>query len=267
MADRPAALITGASRGIGAATALELARRGYDLALLALEGDTLEQASARCRSAGARVHAWPGDLADLDYGRRCVEQAAEQFGRLDLLVNNAAWRKIQTMRQTDVATWERTLRICLTAPAFMARWAAEAMDKRGRGVIINVSSIRSSAADGTAAAYVAAKGALDALTYELASLYGPRGIRVLAVNPGAIDTDLSADLAEPEVMKEVIDAFVDRVPLGRMGAPGEVARLIAALAGDDAAYVTGTTIVVDGGYSRNCSGLGLRRRMNPEQFG
>src|SRR5205814_1092634 len=127
--------------------------------------------------------------------------------------------------------------ICLTAPAFLAKWTAEVMEKQGPGVIVNISSIRSMAADGTAAAYVACKGAIDALTYELASLYGPRGIRVLAVNPGAIDTDLSADLAAPDVMTKVIGTFVDRVPLGRMGQPEEIARLIALLASDDASYV------------------------------
>ncbi len=215
---------------------------------------------------GAVVHTWPGDLADLDYARAAVMQATERFGRLDLLVNNAAWRKIETMRQTDLETWDRTLRICLTAPAFLAKWAAEVMEKQGRGVILNISSIRSLAADGTAAAYVACKGAIDALTYELASLYGPRGVRVLAINPGAIDTDLSADLAAPGVMAKVLEACVDRVPLGRMGQPEEIARLIALLASDDASYVSGTTVVADGGFSRNCTGLKLRHEMNSEQF-
>lgn len=266
MTDRRVAIITGASRGIGAATARELARRGYDLALLALEPDSLETVAAETRRLGANVQTCPGDLADLEYARSAVAQAAEHFGRLDLLVNNAAWRKLETMRQTDVDAWDRTLRICLTAPAFLARWAAEHMERQGSGVIINISSIRALAADGTAAAYVAAKGGLDSLTSELASLYGPRGIRVLAVNPGAIDTELSADLAAPDVMHRVVETFVDRVPLGRMGAPEEIARLIALLASDDASYVSGTTIVADGGFSRNCTSLRLRRQMAPGQF-
>jgi NAD(P)-dependent dehydrogenase (short-subunit alcohol dehydrogenase family) len=266
MTDRRVAMITGAGRGIGAATARELARRGYDLALLDIEADALDRVAAECRDLGAVVHTWPGDLADLEYVHSAVTQAAERFGRLDLLVNNAAWRKVETMRQTDVETWDRTLRICLTAPAFLAKWAAEVMEKRGRGVIVSISSIRSMAADGTAAAYVACKGAIDSLTYELASLYGPRGVRVLAVNPGAIDTDLSADVAAPGILKKVIGTFVDRVPLGRMGKPEEIARLIALLASDDASYVSGTTVVADGGFSRNCTSLELRHEMDPEQF-
>ena len=266
MAERNVAMITGAAKGIGAATSHELARRNYDLALLDIDAAGLEQTSEVARQFGATVYAWPGDLADLDYAEAAVRQASERFGRLDLLVNNAAWRKVETMRQTDVETWDRTLRICLPAPAFLARWAAEVMERQRRGVIINISSIRSMSADGTAAAYVACKGAIDALTYELASLYGPRGVRVLAVNPGGIDTDLSADLAAPGVIHKVIDTFVDRVPLGRMGRPEEIARMVAMLASDDASYVTGTTIVADGGYSRNATSLRLRHEMNPEQF-
>jgi 3-oxoacyl-[acyl-carrier protein] reductase len=266
MTDRRVAFITGAARGIGAATARELARRSYDLALLDFDVKSLERVAAEARELGAVAHSWPGDLADLDYAKAAVAQAAQRFGRIDLLVNNAAWRKVETMRQTDLESWDRTLRICLTAPAFLAKWAAEVMEPQRRGVIINISSIRSLAADGTASAYVACKGAIDSLTYELASLYGPRGVRVLAINPGAIDTELSADLAAPDVLDKVIGSFVDRVPLGRMGKPEEIANLIALLASDEASYVSGTTVVADGGFSRNCTGLALRREMNPEQF-
>lgn len=266
MAERPVALITGASKGIGAATALELARRGYDLALLGLEPELLENTAGEARKLGANVHAWPGDLADLEYARATVGQAERQFGRIDLLVNNACWRRVETMRQTQIETWERTLRICLTAPAFLAKWVAAGMEKRGRGVIINISSVRSRFPDGTSAAYAASKGAMDAMTYDLAALYGPRGIRVLGINPGGIDTDTSHDLAAPGIMKQVLESFTDRVALGRLGRPEEIARMIALLAGEDASYLTGTTVLVDGGYVHNGTPLTLRRAMNPEQF-
>ena len=166
MAERNVALITGAAKGIGAATAHELARRHYDLALLDIDAAGLDRTCEVTRHFGATVYALPGDLADLDYVQAAVEQTTDRFGRLDLLVNNAAWRKVETMRETDLETWDRTIRICLTAPAFLSRWAAEVMERQGRGVIVNISSIRSMNADGTAAAYVACKGAIDALTYE-----------------------------------------------------------------------------------------------------
>jgi NAD(P)-dependent dehydrogenase (short-subunit alcohol dehydrogenase family) len=134
-------------------------------------------------------------------------------------------------------------------------------------VIVNVSSIRATFNDGTAAAYVAAKGALDALTFELAALYGPRGIRVVTVAPGAIDTQLSADLAADETMHGVASDCIDHTPLVRMGRPDEIAALIAWLASDEASFVSGTIVTADGGLSHNHYGLSLKRRMKPEQFG
>lgn len=256
---QPVALITGAARGIGRATALELARRGYQLALVDVLADELATVNAEALTL-------TGDLADLDFCRRAVEETAGKFGRLDLLVNNAAWRKVETLRETDLATWDRTLRICLTAPAFLAKWAAEIMQRQGGGVIVNVSSIRSHFSDGTAAAYVAAKGGIDALTYELAALYGPRGIRVVSVCPGAIDTQLSADLAGGDVMREVAADCIDHTPLARFGRPEEIARAIAWLASDDASFITGTTIVADGGLSHHHYGLKLKQRMKPGEF-
>ena len=266
MTARRVALITGAARGIGAATALALARGGCDLALLDVLADELNATASAARAAGSDVLAICGDLADLDFAHNAVAQTAARFGRIDVLVNNAAWRKVETMRETDVATWDRTLRICLTAPAFLARWSAAVMERGGGGVIVNVSSIRATYNDGTAAAYVAAKGGLDALTYELAALYGPRGIRVIAVAPGAIDTQLSADLAADETMHSVASDCLDHTPLGRMGRPDEIAATIAWLASEEASFVSGTVVTADGGLSHNHYGLPLKRRMKPDQF-
>jgi NAD(P)-dependent dehydrogenase (short-subunit alcohol dehydrogenase family) len=259
MSDRPVAFVTGAARGIGRATALELARRGYRLALVDMLAGELAGVHDEALSIA-------GDLADLDFCCQAIEEVAAKFGRIDVLVNNAAWRRVETMRETDIASWDRTLRVCLTAPAFLARWAAEVMQRQGRGVIVNVTSIRSLFSDGTAAAYVAAKGGLEALTYELAALYGSQGIRVVAIAPGAIDTQLSGDLAAADVMREVEADCIDHTPLGRFGRPEEVARTIAWLASDDASFISGATIIADGGLSHHHYGLKLKQRMKPGEF-
>ncbi|MFH1919476.1 MAG: SDR family oxidoreductase [Planctomycetota bacterium] len=263
------ALVTGASRGIGAATAEEFARRGYRVSIVARGADALGDVADRIRAGGGETLVCPGDLSDLEFAESAVRRTVDRWRRLDVLVNNAAWRELVTMRKISLESWEKTLRVCLTAPAFLARWAAEAMEPRGRGVIVNVSSIMSSRAGGIGPAYVAAKGALDSLTYELASLYGPSGVRVVAVNPGAIDTDMSGDCADPKgesLTGRLREWSEDHTPLRRWGTPEEVARVIAFLASDDARYVTGTTIAVDGGWLSNHFPHSFRRQIDPEEF-
>jgi NAD(P)-dependent dehydrogenase (short-subunit alcohol dehydrogenase family) len=269
MNDRPVALLTGASRGIGAATAVELARRGYDLTLLARTAKDLDEVAGRVRGAGGAAFVTCGDLADLAFAEAAVARTAEQYGRIDALVNNAAWREIVTMRTISVESWEKTLRISLTAPAFLARWCAVHMDKRGAGVIVNVSSVQSQRASGIAAAYIAAKGGLDALTYDLAALYGPRGIRVVAINPGAIDTEMSGDYESSEgenLTQRMREHSEDEISLRRWGQPEEMARTIAFLLSEDASYITGTTIFADGGLRHQFGRYSNKRLMFPQEY-
>ena len=270
MSARPVVVVTGASRGIGAATAAEFAARGYDVAITARGEDGLAETAAAVRAAGAEALSLPGDLADLNLAERVIRTTIEHFGRLDVLVNNAAWRELLTLRTITLESWERTIRVCLTAPAFMSRWAAEQMERQGRGAIINVSSIQSRRAGGFGAPYVAAKGGLDALTFDLATLYGPVGIRAVAVNPGAIDTEMNNDYtaADGASVSARSQAHVeDMVPLRRAGTPAEVARVIVWLASDDASYINGTTIVVDGGWTTQNSPYSLKELMFPTEFG
>jgi 3-oxoacyl-[acyl-carrier protein] reductase len=257
------AVVTGAARGIGAAAALEFARRGYDVGLTDVLDVELAATAAQATAAGANVFARAGDLADLSFAEQFVAAASAQFGRLDVLVNNAAWRELLTMREISVESWDRTLRICLTAPAFLARWAAERMERQRRGVIINVSSIMSRQSWGMAPAYVAAKGGLDALTRDLAALYGPSGVRVVGISPGAVETDLSIP-ATPAA--DLRDWSEQMIPLRRWGTPAEIARVIVFLAGDGAAYITGTSVIVDGGWSHQSYPYGLKHALRPEQF-
>ena len=258
-AQKPAAgrvaLVTGASAGIGTAVAEEFAHRGYAVGIVGRDAKRLDEVRRRIEAAGGRVLALSGDLGDLGFAESVVRQVAAAFGRLDVLVNNAAVRELKTMREMTPAEWDRTIRVCLTSPAFMARWAAEEMEWHGGGVIVNVGSMMSRQAHGVSAAYVSCKGAMESLTYDLAALYGPAGIRVVTIAPGAIDTAMSSTLTNTPAAdgrsEDSIREFSESMAmLGRWGRPEEVAKTVAWIASDEASYLTGTTLVLDGGWSR-----------------
>lgn len=262
------AIITGASGGIGSAVAREFTARGYTLVLLDTNAEALAQTASEIGLSPDRILKLAGDLIDLDHAELAVQQTIERFGRVDVLVNNAAWRELVTMREITLESWERTFRVCVTAPAFLARWCAQNMEHRGRGVIVNVSSIMAQQSVGYSPAYVASKGALDALTHELAALYGPKGIRVVAVAPGAIGSKLGRDLAASESLaeKSLRDHSEAMIMLDRWGTPEEIAKAVAWLASDEASYITGTTLVVDGGWMRHHLPTTLARQLMPGQF-
>lgn len=247
------AVITGAAGGIGAAVAEAFASRGYAVAITDRCTEGLASVEHVLLQRGADVLSLAGDLADLDFAESLVRRTADRFGRIDVLVNNAAARELTTMREITPAEWDRTLRVCLTAPAFLARWAAAEMP--AGGVIVNIGSMMARQAHGVSPAYIACKGALESLTYDLAALYGPAGIRVVTVAPGAIDTAMSrlvssSDRADGHEDDPVRDFSESMTMLGRWGHPDEVARAVAWVASPEASYLTGTTLVLDGGWSR-----------------
>ena len=249
------ALVTGASAGIGAAVAEEFVARGHAVGIVGRSVERLGEVRRRLESAGGHVLELPGDLTDLDFAESTVRRVVAAFGRLDVLVNNAATRELSTMREITPAEWDHAIRVCLTAPAFLARWAAEEMERQAGGVIVNVGSMMSRQAHGVSPAYVSCKGAMESLTYDLAALYGSAGVRVVTVAPGAIDTAMSQQFVvgtEPERCEEdPIREFSESMAmLGRWGRPEEVAKAVAWVASDEASYLTGTTLVLDGGWSR-----------------
>lgn len=257
------ALITGAAGGIGVETARAFHAQNYDLALLDCNANGLSEL-AKSLKGGARVLPLCGDLSDLEWCEHSVETTAERFGRVDIVVNLAAWRELTTMSKISVASWRRTLDICLTAPAFLSRWCAPHM--RAGSAIINISSLNARQSAGIAPAYVAAKGGLESLTHELAALYGPRGIRAVGLALGAIDTALSADYAkenEVDVMREFSE---NMIPLRRYGTALEAARAIAWLASPEASYFTGTTIEMDGGWAHHHLPHDFKQQQFPTEF-
>lgn len=261
------AIITGASRGIGACCARQFANTGYRVSLVARSEQPLNELVSELEGNGGESLAIAGDLGDLSFCKEVVSRTVGHFGRVDALVNNAAWREPISMRRLSPESWEKTIRVCLTAPAFLSRWVAEDMELRRSGVIINVSSIQSQQTTGMGSAYVACKGGLDSLTYDLASLYGAVGIRVVGIRPGAIDTEMSADLTDQEGGTDaILEHSNDMIAMQRWAKPEEIAKVIAFLASDDASYITGTNLLVDGGWQHQQLPLSFRREQFPEDY-
>ncbi|WP_018625916.1 SDR family NAD(P)-dependent oxidoreductase [Niabella aurantiaca] len=271
MKDRKVAIITGAAGGIGAATAKKFAAHHFRLALVDTNEQALDELARDLEETGETEYMrFSGDLEQVEQLEEMICQVFEHWGRIDVVINNAAWRSVETMRQIDLSTWEKTVRICLTAPAFLAKWAAEKMENRKEGgVVINLSSVMAGRAGGTSPAYIACKGALESLTYELAALYGPRGIRVVAVCPGNIETNLSNDFVDAQggnISSEIVQQLNQQVPLQRSGTPREIADACYWLSTDEASFITGTTLVVDGGFSHNFNSYQLKKKQFPKEF-
>lgn len=267
------ALITGAAGGLGRAVALRFYNEGYHLVLSDIDANGLEALKQQLTTGSQhtdQIKICPGDLAVVEYLRNLVNTCRQQWGRLDVLVNNAVWRTHDTMRNITEANWEKTLKIGLTAPAFLAKWGAELMEeKRIPGTVINVSSIQAERTGGTSPAYIACKGAMNRLTYEWAALYGSTGIRVVGVAPGNVITPLSGDFVDSSgqnISRELTEYMEDQTALKRSADPVEIANVIYWLTTDEASFVNGTIVTVDGGFSHGFGSNALKNKHYPGQF-
>lgn len=271
MDDQKIVIITGAAGGIGRATAKIFARGGFRLALCDIDEKGLISLAVELENQYASdCILLPGDLSEDHYLKIIIEKTSEKWGRVDVLVNNAAWRTIESLRTMEMSVWEKTLKICLTAPAFLTKWAAEVMERmQTGGVIINITSMMSERPSGNGSAYIAAKGALESLIKETAITYGRSGIRVVGVAPGYIDTEMSNDYVDPEgenISTKLIAEVTDSIPLARGGKPEEVAEAIWWLSSESASYITGTTLLVDGGFKPNFSKYSIKKKQFPDEF-
>ncbi|MEO6000880.1 MAG: SDR family oxidoreductase [Chitinophagaceae bacterium] len=271
MNNNKVAIITGASRGIGRSTALKFAANQYKVALVGRNQEDLDQLEIEIKQMyGTEVVVIAGDLANEEFLRKIVAETLKKWKRIDVLINNAAWRTIESLRNISIETWETTIKICLTAPAFLAKYAAEVMEEKNlSGVIINVSSVMSQRAGGISPAYIACKGGLESLTFELAVLYGPKNIRVVSVNPGNIKTDLSNDYRDGEgnnISEQLVEHVNDSTPLRRAGTAEEIANVSYWLSTAEASFITGTTILVDGGFSHNFNSYPMKKLQYPKEF-
>lgn len=240
---RRVALVTGASRGIGAATAIALARDGLDVVVHYHEHEAGAQLTAKAvKAQRRRVHVAQADLSRWNEAQRLLASAQEAFGTVDVLVNNAGVYPRKTLDATTIDEWRRTLDTNLSSYFYCAKLAAPGMAGRGWGRIVNVSSILGEKGSKHGAHYSSSKAGILGLTKSLALELAPHGVCVNAVTPGAIETDiLRGDTPEVRARR------LREIPMGRVGVPEEVADVIAFLCGDGARYVTGQVLGVNGG--------------------
>lgn len=239
------ALVTGSASGIGLATVERLASEGATVVISDVQDEAGEQAAAAIRDAGGDALYVHLDVTDEDGWGAAVARVLAERGRLDVLVNNAGLGDLATIEETSLADWERTVAIDQTGVFLGMKTCAEALKASGHGSVINISSIfGTSGGFGTSPAYHAAKGAVRTLTKNVALHWATEGVRVNSVHPGFIRTPI-LDQAKGT---EVWDAMTAMTPMGRLGEPEEIAAAVAYLASDDASFVTGLELYVDGGY-------------------
>jgi 2-deoxy-D-gluconate 3-dehydrogenase len=244
--DGRAALVTGASRGIGLALAEALAEAGADIALCSRSADALQQHAVRlAEQTSRRVVAVPADLADVGEARRAVRKAADVLGRLDILVNNAGTNLRKPSVDYTEEDWDLVTDLNLRSPFFVAQAAAREMLRTGRGSIINTASLLTFMGRATVPAYAASKGGIGQLTKTLAVEWATAGIRVNAIAPGFISTEMTVPLREDLQFNRWV---LERTPMRRWGEPVDLAGAAVFLASDASAFVTGQTIAVDGGW-------------------
>jgi NAD(P)-dependent dehydrogenase (short-subunit alcohol dehydrogenase family) len=258
MADRTrVAVVTGGAQGIGRRTAEVLAERGFRLAVIDLREATATVEAIHQR--GGEALAFAGDVTDESAVERFAERVMQTWGRVDVLVNNAGISLIRAAEETSAAEYRRMLEVNLVAPFLLAKAFGKRMLADGQGSIVNVASIAGLVAVADRAAYNASKHGLVGLTRTLAAEWGGRGVRVNAVCPGWVKTEM--DVADQTGGSYTDADITQRVPMGRFAAPDDVARAIAFLADErESGFVNGHTLTVDGGWSSDGSWESVRLR-------
>lgn len=248
------AVVTGSSLGIGRAIALAFAREGAAVTVdYRKHPDDADAVVKEIEGFGGRALAMRADVSSPEDVKGLVQSAVDEFGRLDVMVNNAGIEEKMPFLETPLDVWSRIIAVNLTGAWLGCQEAAKQMVARGEGGrILNVSSVHEDRPMPTNAPYCAAKGGLRMLMRTIAVELAPHGITVNNIAPGAIETPINKNLDEHPEQKEEL---LSEIPLGRIGKPEEVANLALYLASDDASYVTGSTFTIDGGMMRHAGSL------------
>lgn len=237
------AIITGGSRGIGFAIADKFLKEGASVILTASSQASADKAAARLREKypGAAVAGVSPDLTSLESVQNAFRRVVETYGRLDILVNNAGVSESTPFTEYTEETFDKVMDLNVKGVFNASRAASEYMVAQGSGVILSTSSMVSISGQSSGFAYPASKFAVNGLTISLARELGPKGIRVNAVAPGITETDMMK-----AVPKEVIEPMIKQIPLRRLGQPEDIANAFVFLASDEASYITGVVLSVDG---------------------
>ncbi len=236
------AFVTGASQGIGRTCALRLAKDGAALAVAARNQEKLHELVSEITAAGGQATAFPLDVADEEQIKSVVKAATAQFGKIDILVNNAGITRDQLVMRMKRADWDAVLQTNLTSAYLCVQQVISSMLKQRWGRIINITSVFGQMGQAGQANYAASKAGLIGLTMAIAREVGSRNITCNAVAPGFIETPMTTVLGE-----EFKQTAVKQIPLGRVGSPDDVAAAVAFLASDEASYITGHVLNVNGG--------------------
>lgn len=237
------AIVTGASKGIGANIAFALASAGANITVVGRSSESLEEVSDNCRRAGAEVHQVICNLEDLAEVRRTFEELGRKA--CDILVNNAGIIHRAPATKVEIADWERVISVNLQAVFYICQAIGRPMVAKGSGRIINIASLLSFQGGINVAPYTVSKHGVVGLTRALANEWGPLGVNVNAIAPGYIETDNTAQLRED---RERNDSITKRIPLGRWGTPEDIGAVAVFLSAPAANYINGEVIAVDGGW-------------------
>ncbi|KAA0084543.1 SDR family oxidoreductase [Mycolicibacterium sp. P9-64] len=244
------AIVTGAGQGIGESIALTLADQGAEVMVVGRSLEPLEATVAGIEARGGRAFAVQADISSATDVSAAISAAIGRWGRIDILVNNAAVFDEPTFFELDERTFQATFAINVTGTFLLSQAAARHMAEAGKGSIVHISSIDSLGADGPFTAYTATKAAVVSLARTMTMELAPLGIRVNCVAPGFVNTDMVHKTSTPNVIDHMLNDFT-RVPMRRLVEPEEIGAAVAFLASDEASAITGINLVVDGGLTSN----------------